>query len=133
MLESVGLVVAALSAGAAAGAGGAASAAVRDGYEGLKSLTLRAVRRSPSTFEDRQAVLEAELAAAPEAHQAELAAALSAAAVELDDELVAAARHVLELTGLAGVSGSRYGQVEVRDNQGVQVGDHNTQTNTFSS
>ncbi|SFW86812.1 hypothetical protein SAMN04489730_6510 [Amycolatopsis australiensis] len=132
MLESVGLVVAALSAGAAAGAGGAASAAVRDGYEGLKSLTLRAVRRSPSTSEDGQAVLEAGLAV-PEAHQAELAAALSAAAVELDDELVAAARHVLELTGLAGVSDRRYGQVEVRDNQGVQVGDHNTQTNTFTS
>jgi hypothetical protein len=128
MLESVELVVAALVAGAATGVGDSASAAVRDGYEGLKSLTRRALRRAATAEE--LSVVEAGLVD-PERHREMLAEVLSAADVDGDEELVAAARWVLELTGHT--EAGKYQGVVVRDNRGVQVGDHNTQTNTFTS
>ncbi|MFE9745710.1 RIP homotypic interaction motif-containing protein [Saccharothrix saharensis] len=110
MIESVDLVVAALAAGATAGVTDTASAAVKDAYQGLKSLTRRALRRGGAD----------EDTADPD----ELRAALVAADVDADAELLAAARAVLELTGRAGT-------VHVHDNQGVQIGDHNTMTLHF--
>ena len=130
VLDSVELVVAALLAGAAAGAGDSASAAVRDGYEGLKSLTRRALRRSAAVAGDEPAEVEAGLVN-PEEHREELAEALSAVDVEGDEELVAAARRLLDLTDQA--EAGKYQGAMVRENKGVQVGDHNTQTNTFTS
>jgi hypothetical protein len=114
VIESVQLVVAALAAGAAAGAGETASTAVRDAYEGLKSLTHRALRRSePAKGEG--AVLDAWLGD-PVTHQEQLAAMLSAPRVEVDDELVAAARRVLELAAPEGESAAKY-RVTLRHNK----------------
>jgi hypothetical protein len=56
----------------------------------------------------------------PSSHGAELRAALTAA--EPDEELVAAARSLLALT--------KY-QVDIKDSQGIQVGDNNTMTLNF--
>lgn len=44
---------------------------------------------------------------------------------------MAAALKVLELTDPDGSQAGKY-RVVLRGNKGVQVGDHNTQTNTFS-
>jgi hypothetical protein len=132
VIESVELVVAALAAGAAAGARDAASTAVKDAYEGLKSLTRKALRRSDSAA-DEEGIAEVEAGLAdPGAHRKELAAALISAGVEADGELVAAARRVLELVDPEGASAGKY-QIVLRDNKGVQVGDHNTQTNMFNA
>ncbi|ONI87368.1 hypothetical protein ALI22I_21770 [Saccharothrix sp. ALI-22-I] len=116
VIESVDLVVAALAAGATAGMTETASTAVKDAYQGLKSLTSRALRRGGSDDEPTD----------PE----ELKAALTAADAGSDPELVAAARRVLELTDPEGASAGKY-RVNVRDSQGVQIGDGNTMTLNF--
>jgi hypothetical protein len=59
-----------------------------------------------------------------------LAAELSAAGARADADLVAAAQALMSLVDGAGSRSGKYA-VTVRDSQGVQVGDHNTQTNTF--
>jgi hypothetical protein len=112
MIESVDLVLAALSAGAAAGVTTTASTAVTDAYAGVKSLTRKALRRNDPDLDEQLAN--------PEAHGAELRAALTAA--EPTEELVAAARSLLALT--------KY-QVDIKDSKGIQVGDHNTMTLNF--
>lgn len=114
LIESVDLVVTALGAGAAAGLTNTATTAVKDAYEGLKSLTRKALTRADV---DAVAVLED-----PEAHGEELRAALADAGP--DPELVAAARALLELID---PKGTKY-QIDVHDNQGVQIGDGNSMT-----
>ncbi|MEU4447219.1 hypothetical protein AB0K14_37740 [Actinosynnema sp. NPDC050801] len=114
VIESVDLVVAALAAGATAGVTDTASTAVKDAYQGLKSLTRRALRRGGVEEEPTD----------PE----QLKAALTAADAGADAELVAAARRVLELADPEGAAKYR---VDVHDNQGVQIGDGNTMTLNF--
>ncbi len=128
-MEPWEFVLTALATGAATGVGDAASTTVRDAYSGLRSLAAKALRRGTAGLDD------ADVAAAlsdPEEHRAELAAALSDAGVEEDEELIAAARRVLELAGIQDPAARKY-SVVLRDNKGVQVGDNNTQTNTFGS
>lgn len=130
MIESVDLLVAALSAGAAAGLKDTASTAVKDAYQGLKSMTRKALRVKKDTpDEDAEAVVEEQLND-PQAHREELKAALTAADAGANDELLAAARKVLKLTDPEGTSAGKY-RVDVHDNQGVQVGDGNTMTLNF--
>ncbi|RSN60634.1 hypothetical protein DMH01_15180 [Amycolatopsis sp. WAC 04182] len=135
MIESVELVVAALAAGAAAGAGETASAAVKDAYTGLKSLASRALRRAKAVPAEVVEMVESDAVTLTEdetrtAGRRELTAALTAAGAGDDEELVAAALKVLELTDPEGTRAGKY-RVLLHGNQGVQVGDHNTQTNTF--
>ena len=72
----------------------------------------------------------AEHQAAPQTWEAPLAAELSAAGAESDADMAAAAQELMSLIDEAGSRSGKY-VVAVRDSQGVQVGDHNTQTNTF--
>jgi hypothetical protein len=55
---------------------------------------------------------------------------LTKADTGVDDKLVAALK-VLELIDPAGALASKF-RVLLHGNKGVQVGDHNTQTNTFN-
>lgn len=112
----IDLVMAALAAGATAGLTNTASAGVKDAYEGLKSLTRKALHRDEA---DEQ--LEQQLAD-PQAHSEELRAELAAAHADNDAELVAAARKLLALVEY---------RIDVHDNQGVQIGDGNTMTLNF--
>jgi hypothetical protein len=126
-MDPVTLIVTALAAGAAAALQDGASAAVKDAYARVKALVKK-------RFTDRS---EGELVltrheAAPQVWEAPLAAELSAAGAEGDAELVAAAQALMNLIDEAGSRSGKYA-VTVRDSQGVQVGDRNTQTNTFGS
>ncbi|RSN31397.1 hypothetical protein DMC61_14720 [Amycolatopsis sp. WAC 04169] len=135
MIESVELVVAALAAGAAAGAGETASTAVKDAYTGVKSLAVRVLRRAKAVPSEVVELVEAD-EVAPAGDEAstvgrrELTAALTAAGAGNDQELVAAALKVLELTDPDGTHAGKY-RILLHGNKGVQVGDHNTQHNTF--
>ncbi|RSN31399.1 hypothetical protein DMC61_14730 [Amycolatopsis sp. WAC 04169] len=111
VIESVELVVAALAAGAAAGAG--EKAAPAEVMELVESDAITQAGDGSGSVGRR-----------------ELAAALTAAGAEDDEELVAAALKVLELTDPDGAHAGKY-RVLLHGNKGVQVGDHNTQTNTF--
>jgi len=113
VIESVELVVVALAAGATLRNGESASAAVCDTYEGVKALTLRALRRTGPVSTAAVQALEADAIDEGEGRQ-ELAAALAAVNAGADADLVAAARRLLELTDSVGAAAGKY-QVAVRD------------------
>jgi hypothetical protein len=74
----------------------------------------------------------AEHEAAPHTWETPLAAELTAAGAAGDVDLLTAAQALLSLVDEAGSRSGKY-VVTVRDSQGVQVGDRNTQTNTFEA
>jgi hypothetical protein len=126
-MDPVTLIVTALAAGAASALQDGASAAVKDAYTRVRALVRRRFAGRP-----KGELVLAEHEAAPQTWQAPLAAELAAAGADGDADLVAAAQALMSLVDEAGARSGKYA-VSVRDSQGVQVGDHNTQTNTFGS
>jgi hypothetical protein len=124
-VDPVTLIVTALAAGAASALQDGAAEAVKDAYARLMTLVKRRFMGRP-----KAELVLAEHEAAPQTWQAPLAAELSAVGADADLNLVAAAQALMSLVDEAGVRSGKY-TVTVRDSQGVQVGDHNTQTNTF--
>jgi hypothetical protein len=124
-MDPVTLIVTALAAGAASALQDGASSAVKDAYARVKALVKKRFANRP-----KGELVLAEHQAAPQTWEAPLAAELSAAGAEGDADLVAAAQALMNLVDEAGSRAGKYA-VTVRDSQGVQVGDHNTQTNTF--
>lgn len=118
-MDSVSVIVDALAAGAAAGAQSTATQAVKDAYGGLKSLVTR-------RFGDRPEAREA--LERPAEEREPLHAELVAVDAGADEEMLAAAHRLLELLDREG----KY-RVDARGAQGVQVGDHGVQTNTFGA
>ncbi|MFJ9083877.1 RIP homotypic interaction motif-containing protein [Streptomyces sp. NPDC102384] len=130
VMNGVELVVAALSAGATAGLTDTASSAVRDAYAGLReSVRLRLAARGDAGAR----VLEAGEGdvVGDEAWREQLRELLVAAGIESDEDIVAAARSLLTELGLEEPQDG-VGAVDARRAQGVQIGDHNTMTNTFN-
>lgn len=126
-MDPITLIVTALAAGAVSALQDGASAAVKDAYARLTGLVKRRFAHRP-----KGELVLAEHEAAPQTWEKPLAAELSAAGAEGDTDLVAAAQALMSLVDKAGSQSGKY-VVTVRDSQGVQVGDHNTQTNTFGS
>ena len=125
-MDPVTLIVTALAAGAASALQDGTAAAVKDAYVRLKVL----VKKRLASHPDGELVL-ARHEDAPQTWEAPLAAELSAAGAERDADLLAAAQVLMSLVDEEGTRSGKY-LVTVHDSQGVQVGDHNTQTNTFS-
>jgi len=125
-VDAVSVIVAALAAGAASEQDNAPEA-VKEAYARLRDAARGRLAGRP----DGELVL-ARHCAAPDTWRAPLAAELLAAGAEADAGLAGAARALLELVDVAGSRAGRY-QVTVTGSQGVQVGDHNTQSNTFGS
>jgi hypothetical protein len=126
-MDPITLIVTALAAGAASAVQDGAAQTVKGAYARLRRL----VRAKVAGRAKGELVL-AEHESAPEVWEAPLAAELSAAGADRDAGLVAAAQALLELVDEAGSRSGKY-VATVRDSQGVQVGDRNTQTNTFGS
>jgi hypothetical protein len=124
-MDPVTLIATALAAGAASALQDGVSATVKDAYARLKALVTKQFADRPKA----QLVL-AEHEAAPQTWEAPLAAELSAVGAERDADLVAAAQVLMNLVDEAGSRSGKY-LITVHGSQGVQVGDHNTQTNTF--
>ncbi len=122
-MDTVTLVVTALSRSA----GTTATAAVQDAYRVLRRRVAARFAGNPS----RELIL-AEHQKKPNTWQAPLAAALTETGAATDPELVEAAQQLLALLDEAGARTGKY-TMDVRGAQGVQVGDHNTQTNTFTA
>ena len=125
-MDPVSLIVAALAAGAVAGAQNTATEAVKDTYRALKSGIERLFHKRPSG----QTALE-QHEHKPEAWEGALTAELVEAEADKQTDLVRAAQQLLALIE-ADVKAGKY-QVDLRGAQGVQVGDGNTQTNTFTT
>ena len=126
-MDPITLIVTALAAGAALGVKDTASATVTDAYAGLKTLVRRRLGGAPHA----ELVL-AEHERAPETWQAPLMTELADAGADRDRDLVAAAQALLDLLGEGGARAAKYA-VDVRDAQGVQVGDRNRQHNVFNA
>ncbi len=124
-MDPVALIVTALAAGAASALQDGASAAVKDAYARLRA----AVRKRLAGRPDGELVL-ARHETAPQTWQAPLTAELSEAGAGDDAGLTTAAQALMELLDAAGAQAGKYAVV-VSGSQGVQVGDRNTQTNTF--
>jgi len=123
-MDPVTLIVTALVAGASAGVSGTASTAVSDAYAWLKSLLAR-------RFLGRQPAVDAlnGVDAEPEVWAPRLATELTETGAA-DQTVVEAARRLLEAADPAGTLAGKY-TVDLREAKGVQVGDDNTQHNTF--
>lgn len=111
-MTGVELVAAALAAGASAGLTDSVSAAVNDAYSALRAAMARRLGVSGQSLEAVET--------APGVWSTD---AVAASGVADDEDVLAAAREVLRLSGQP--------VIDLRDAKGVQVGDHNTQHNTF--
>jgi hypothetical protein len=125
-MDPVTLIVAALTAGAAAGVGDTAAAVVKDSYQGLKDL----VSARFSGKESAEVAL-AEHEADPQTWQAPLTKELLQTGADTDPSVIEAAQQLMALLDKAGSSGGKYA-IDLRGAQGAQVGDHNRQLNQFS-
>jgi hypothetical protein len=126
-MDPVTLVTTALAAGAGSGLKGAASSVVTDAYQAVKNLARKKLANRPS---GQVALVEYENA--PETWRAPLAAELREACAGDDAELIKAAQLLMSLLDHAGSNSGKY-TVDSRGSQGVQIGDHGTQYNTFNS
>jgi hypothetical protein len=126
-MDPATLIVTALAAGAAQGVGERVTTAAMDAYQNLRAKVAARFAGNPS----REMVL-AEHANNPGTWQAPLTAALTNTAAATDPALVQAARELMTLLDEAGTLAGKY-TVDLRGAQGVQVGDQNTQTNTFTT
>lgn len=126
-MDPISMIVGALAAGAAEGLKDTTTTALKDAYAGLREAVRRrfAARRAAET-----ALVEHEKA--PEVWQAPLAAELKATEAGVDEQIIEAVRRVLALVEESGTPSSKY-LVDLRGSQGVQVGDRNTQSNTFTA
>ena len=124
-MDPVTLVQVALAAGAGAGIKDTTSLAIKDAYEGLKAK----VKGRFAGQSDAELVL-ANHEAAPDEWQQPLSNHL--AAVGVDAEMAEAAQSLMALIDATGTHAGKYA-VDVRDSQGVQIGDHNTQHNAFTA
>jgi len=124
-MDPVTLIVTALAAGAATALQDGVSSAVKDAYARLTAL----VKKRFAAHPERELVL-ARHEQAPHVWGKPLAEELAASRAAEDQDLVAAAQALMRLVDAAGSAVGKY-QVVVHGSQGVQVGDHNTQANTF--
>jgi hypothetical protein len=124
-MDTATLIVTALTAGAAAGMKNTASAAVKDAYDGLKTLVTKRLAARP----DGELIL-ARHQESPQTWEVPLTAELTEAGAVDDVELVAAAQALMSLIDQDGTQAGKYA-VKIQGSQGVQVGDHNIQHNSF--
>ncbi|MEY9906685.1 NAD(P)-dependent dehydrogenase (short-subunit alcohol dehydrogenase family) [Catenulispora sp. MAP12-49] len=123
-MDPAAVVVQALVTGAGAGLGGTASAAVTDGYGALKHVLARRLAGRHAALAQLEAIEDGS-AGGTDALIRELVVAGA-----VDEQLLADARHLLALADPEGAGSGKF-QLHLRDGQGMQVGDGNTQTNTF--
>jgi RIP homotypic interaction motif len=126
-MDPISLVVTALAAGAAAALQDGAKSAIKAGYARLRELAKKRFK-NPA---DGEFLLQKH-EAAPDTWQDPLAAELAEAGAGNDGDLLAAAQELMKLLDTAGSQAGKY-VVSVQDSHGIQVGDHNTQTNYFKT
>ncbi len=126
-MEPISLIIAALGAGAIAAAKDTAEVAVKDAYQGLKALIKKKFESEPKA----QMVLE-EHETDPETYEAPLKKKLAEAGVDKDEEIIKLAQELLRQEKPEESAAGKYNTVFKGEVKGIQVGDRNTQTNTFN-
>jgi hypothetical protein len=122
-MEPITLILSALVAGATAALKDTAGKAVKESYEGLKTLIKK-------KFEG-DALAQGMIEAKPEEiKQVEglLKTKIAAVGIDKDEEILKAAEAIMKTDDPEGASTGKY---DFRGAKGVQVGDNNTQNNNF--
>ena len=120
------LILAALIAGATAAAKDTAGVAVKDAYEALKALIKK--KFAEQEKDDPSKIID-KYEKKPEVTKPLLEDELKEAGLEKDEEILKAAEAVMTKKDPEGASTGKY---DFLGAMGIQVGDHNTQTNTFN-
>lgn len=126
-MDSISLIVGALTAGAADGLSDTASTAISDAYRSLWELVRRRLAGRPTA---ETALSEHETA--PEVWATRLAAELERAGIGTDEATISAAQRVIALMNQWSTASGKY-TVDVTEAQGVQIGDGSTQFNSFTT
>ena len=124
-MDPVTLIVGALAVGALEGAGETAATAVKDAYAALRT----AISSRFAGHHTAEVVL-AEHEKNPQVYEQPLAAQVRDTGAATDPRIVELAQALMRLMDDAGSRAGKY-SVDLRDARGVQVGDRNTQHNTF--
>ncbi len=127
-MEPISLIIAALVAGATAATKDTAGKAVKDAYEGLKTLIKRKFEGDPLG----QGLVDAK---SEEIKQAEglLKDKISNAGADEDEEIINVAQVLLKQVNPEESAAGKFKVDFQGEVKAAQVGDHNTQTNTFGS
>jgi hypothetical protein len=130
-MDPITLIITALAAGVSQGAVAALSDDVKDAvakaYGKLRGLARTRVAARP----DGPLALE-RYETAPDTWKPVLTAELTEAGADKDQDLLDAAKALMDLVDQAGARQGKY-NVTISGGQGIQVGDGNTQTNTFNN
>ncbi|MEH1843285.1 MAG: hypothetical protein V7L20_32255 [Nostoc sp.] len=125
-MEPVSMIIAALGAGAIAATKDTAGTAVKDAYQGLKTLIKKKFESEPKA----QMVLE-EHETDPETYEAPLKKKLAEAGADQDAEIIKLAQELLKQLKPEESATGKYNTVFQGEVKGIQVGDRNTQENKF--
>ena len=132
-MDPITVILTALAAGATAGALDELKDEVKDkvkaAYGKLRDLVRKRFREAATT--NAEAIL-AEYETDPESYKGPLTKKLDAAGAGNDADLLAAAQALLDLVQQSEPKSGKY-NVTVSGSEGVMVGDHNSQTNTFGA
>ncbi|MEH2114421.1 hypothetical protein [Nostoc sp.] len=130
-MEPISLIIAALGAGAIAATKETAGTAVKDAYQGLKTL-IKQRFADQGKEDDSNIVDKHEKKLDSEAFKALLQEELTNLGVDKDAEIIKLAQELLKQEKPEESAAGKYNTVFQGEVKGVQVGDRNTQTNTFS-
>jgi hypothetical protein len=125
-MDPVTLIADALAAAVLKGTGEAASTAVKDAYTALKNaLATRFAEHQVATtvLDDHEED--------PETYEKPLLKKIQQAGAGDDPRILELAQTLLRLMDESGSRAGKYA-VNIHESQGVQIGDHSTQHNTFS-
>jgi len=132
-MEYYQLIVDALSAGALEACKATSTKAIKDGYAGLKLMVIKYWHKipnvSPLENENQAKVFLENLERDPDSKN-EIYNALVKIKEVPEVELISQSESLLKLIDPKGFTLSKY-NVPIKKGQGVQVGDHNIQTNNF--
>jgi hypothetical protein len=124
-VDPISLILGALAAGASSAMAEAASDSIKDAYRALTS----AVRKRFASHPRAEVALDGYLED-PDTWRAPLEKALTDTGADGDTELLEAARRLILAVPPAD---ARTYSVDVRDSQGIQIGDHGRQSNVFGA
>jgi hypothetical protein len=129
-MEPISMIIAALGAGAIAATKDTAGTAIKDAYQGLKTL-IKEKFAARGKEDDSDIVDKHEKKLDSEAFKELLKEELIDLGVDKDTEIIKLAQEILKQEKPESAAG-KYNTVFKEEVKGVQVGDRNTQTNTFS-
>ena len=125
-MDPLSLILAAITAGATASAKDTASAAIKDTYQGLKTLIQRKLEGKPNA----QAAL-VEYEEDPETYEKPLKKALLETHMDTEHDVIEAAQHVMTLIQPQQAAMGKYNIQNTGSVQGQIVGDHANVTMHF--